>query len=210
MSSRDLAAERPSESADDVHFTHALARAVIGEFSSSGEVVLDPFAGYGTTLIISEQLGRTAVGIELLPERVALIKGRVGAATRVHTGDARDLDQMEIGPVDLCLTSPPYMSSVDHPQNPLTAYTSMDGNYPSYLHDLQAIFLAVKRRLRPGGHLVINAATIRTGDIVTPLAWDLVRELAGHLTFRGETYLRWDQPPPHINGDYCLVFRKDR
>jgi DNA modification methylase len=127
---------------------------------------------------------------------------------RVVEGDARDLDRYTLGTVDLCLTSPPYMNAVDHPQNPLTAYTTLDGDYPRYLAELLDVFLAVKRHLRGGGYLVINAANIRTGDVVTPLAWDIVHALRPHLGFRGETYLRWDRPPETVSGDYSLAFQK--
>lgn len=208
MSAADLEAERPSSATDSVHFTQSLARAFIEEFSSAGDVVLDPFAGYGTTLLVGLQLDRRPIGIELEPERVAIISERVGSAARVIEGDAREMDRYGIGPVDLCMTSPPYMNAVDHPQNPLTGYATLDGHYPTYRKELLGVFLAVERHLRPGGHLVINAANIRTGDAVTPLAWDIAHDLSPHLSFRGETYLRWDRPPPFVSGDYCLVFQK--
>jgi len=39
-------------------------------------VVLDPFAGSGTTTIVAEKLGRNSIGIELNPEYVKIIKKR--------------------------------------------------------------------------------------------------------------------------------------
>ena len=114
--------------------------------------------------------------------------------------------------VGLCLTSPPYMNAVDHPQNPLTAYTTLDGHYQTYLAELGEVFAAVAALLKPGGHLVINAANLDTGGVVTPLAWDIaatVAGAAGRLTFRGEVYLRWDRPLPGITGDYLLIFAND-
>jgi hypothetical protein len=82
------------------------------------------------------------------------------------------------------------------------------GDYSTYLDEILGVFLAVKRRLRHGGYLVINAANIRTGDVVTPLARDIAQALLPHLAFRGETYLQWDHPLDFISGDYCLVFQK--
>ena len=111
-------------------------------------------------------------------------------------GDARQLDRFGLGAVDVCLTSPPYMTRFDHPQNPLTAYTTLDGDYETYLAELLDVFLAVSRHLRTDGYLVINAATIRSGDLVTPLAWDIVHMLRPHLDFQGETYLPGISRPP--------------
>ncbi|MEZ5096161.1 MAG: hypothetical protein R2731_08535 [Nocardioides sp.] len=70
------------------------------------------------------------------------------------------------------------------------------------------MFLAVKRCLRPNGYLVVNAANIRAGGSLTPLAWDIASAVRSHLAFRAATYLHWDIPPPLVSGDYCLVFQK--
>ncbi len=47
--------------------------------TNPGDVVLDPFAGSGTTLVVAEQLGRKSIGIELDAFNVALIRNRVMA-----------------------------------------------------------------------------------------------------------------------------------
>lgn len=39
-------------------------------FTTEGDVVLDPFAGSGTTLSVANQLDRNAIGIEIVPEYV--------------------------------------------------------------------------------------------------------------------------------------------
>ena len=44
-------------------------------------VVLDPFAGSGTTLQVARRLGRRSVGIELQPEYAALARRRSTADT---------------------------------------------------------------------------------------------------------------------------------
>lgn len=74
--------------------------------------------------------------------------------------------------------------------------------------ELGGIFASVARHLEPGGHLVISAANIRTEDSVTPLAWDIGREVTRHLNFRGEIYVEWDKRPKLFSGDYCLVFQR--
>jgi DNA modification methylase len=206
----DLLAERPVGATEDVHFPEALVTALVEEFSGVGDVVLDPFAGYGTTLVVAERLGRRAIGVEILPSQLAIIRRRLTGSAQVLAGDARFLTRLIDTPVDLCVTSPPYMNDVDHPENPLTAYETLDGDYGVYLDEIGSVFGQVASLLRPGGHLVINAANILAGGRVTPLAWDIARVVSEHLVFRQESFLCWDHQPTWMSGDYCFVFQRPR
>ena len=58
----------------------AIAERCIQLTSKSGDYVLDPFAGSGTTLLASEKLGRKWVGIELKPAYIRLIRERLKIA----------------------------------------------------------------------------------------------------------------------------------
>lgn len=65
----------------DAHFATFPAelprRAILAGCPADG-VVLDPFAGSGTTLAVARDLGRKSIGIELNPEYVRLIEKRCG------------------------------------------------------------------------------------------------------------------------------------
>jgi DNA modification methylase len=208
LSHDELRSQRPHGVTEDVHFTESLAAAVIDAYSQPGDVVLDPFAGFGTTPWVATRMGRRAVAVELLDERAAFIRQRLHGGAEIITGDARQLGSLVGGPVDLCLTSPPYMTANGHPQNPLTGYTTADGDYHTYLAELTAVFRQVAELLRPSGHAVLNAANLVTADAVTPLAWDIGQRVSQYLALRQDVFLCWDEQPPGINGDYCLVFQK--
>lgn len=205
----DLVAERPEGTADDIHFTEALAEALIGHASAPGDLVLDPFSGYGTTVAVAERMGRHGIGIELVPEHLAIARRRTAGRGTLLLGNARDVGRLIGGPVDLVLTSPPYMPSADHPENPLTGYATRDGDYATYLRELGGIFRAVAGLLRPGGQLIVNVANVIAPDErVTPLASDLAERIEKHLPLLGVTTLEWDEPPAGLDGDYLLWFAR--
>ena len=139
---------RPEAYGEDVHFSEALVETFVAELSKPGDVVLDPFLGFGTTVAVAERFGRRGVGCEILPERVDYVRGLCPTATVIQ-GDARRLRTLLTDPVDLVITSPPYMTAVDHPENPLTGYRTTDGEYLTYLAELQDVFAQVAGSSRP-------------------------------------------------------------
>lgn len=58
-------------------FPEQLAHDHIITWSRPGDIVLDPFAGSGTTLWVAEHFGRDSIGIEISPEYCELIKKRM-------------------------------------------------------------------------------------------------------------------------------------
>jgi site-specific DNA-methyltransferase (adenine-specific)/site-specific DNA-methyltransferase (cytosine-N4-specific) len=58
-------------------FPEALPEWFIKLFTQEKDVVLDPFAGSGTTLQVAKRLYRHAIGIEIVPEYVEMIKAEL-------------------------------------------------------------------------------------------------------------------------------------
>lgn len=71
-----------------------LVKRIIEVSSNPGDVVLDPFAGSGTTLAVARETGRQAIGIELNPDYVRI------AEARLNCGQKDSLDT-----VSLCVES---------------------------------------------------------------------------------------------------------
>jgi DNA modification methylase len=63
-------------------FPEALPEWFIRLFTKRGDTVLDPFLGSGTTAVVAQRLGRTAIGIELSPAYLQVARDRLaeGAA----------------------------------------------------------------------------------------------------------------------------------
>lgn len=58
-------------------FPEELPRRCISLFSFTGDTVLDPFVGSGTTAAVAARLGRRVYGFDISPRYVALARGRV-------------------------------------------------------------------------------------------------------------------------------------
>lgn len=58
-------------------FPDSLPEWFIKLFTQENDVVLDPFAGSGTTLKVAQKMRRNSIGIEILPEYVELIKSNI-------------------------------------------------------------------------------------------------------------------------------------
>ena len=109
-------------------FPDFVAKRLIRMFTKRGDFVFDPMVGIGTTVVVSRNLDRDALGIELSEKWSNIAKGRLeeipkpietwfdsDEKTRISNDhkiiydDARNLlSHVEKESVDFCLTSPPY------------------------------------------------------------------------------------------------------
>lgn len=192
----------------DIRYPRSLAELFLDEYTQAGDVVFDPFAGYGTTLLVAESMGRVGYGVEFSPRRVDYIRSQIQHPDRIIHGDSRRLDTIGLPLLDFSLTSPPYTPK-HHLENPFTDYTEIGDGYAQYLADLQAIYAAVSRKMKPGARAVIEIANLKSDRGLTMLAWDVARSVSEVLEFEGEVVINWE--PTYGYGydhSYCLIFRK--
>jgi DNA modification methylase len=62
-------------------FPERLPEFFVKLFTSPGDLVLDPFCGSGTVGVVCKKLNRRFIGIEIVPEYVALAQKRIAAAS---------------------------------------------------------------------------------------------------------------------------------
>jgi DNA modification methylase len=192
---------------DDVRMPGSLVVDLLREFTQKGDQVLDPFAGYGTTLYVAEKMGRIGYGVEYDEKRAGFIQGRLKHPEYLIHGDSRRLAKYQLPLFDFCLTSPPYTPKEDD-ENPFTNYAEKGYNYAAYLQDIRAIYTQVAQLLKPRARAVIEIANIKTSQGVTPLAWDVAGEISKILRYEGEIVACWDTYGYGYDHSYCLVFSK--
>lgn len=196
-------------------FPETLAAEFVAFFTKRGQIVLDPMAGTGSTLVACLRSGRHSIGVELNPRyadiaRVVLADERAqlgapadGLIADVVTADAARLTQLGLPPIDYVLTSPPYWDML-HARGAATqakrrASAALDvaysddpadlGNladYDTFLARLVDIYARLQPVLRPGAYLTIIVKNVKKGGHVYPLAWDLGRRLGQVYTLKDE------------------------
>lgn len=136
-------------------FPETLAQEFIEFFTKRGQVVLDPMAGTGSTLVAALRSGRHSYGIELNPDYAEIARQVIadekasleiddGLASEIITGDAALVAEIftdhAIPPIDYVLTSPPYWDML-HAQGAWTqksrrASPHLDVTYSTHPGDL--------------------------------------------------------------------------
>ncbi len=189
---------------EDLRYPQEFVAAMLRQYAPPAAVILDPFAGYGTTLHVAEAMGRAAYGTEPDARRAAFARSRMQHPERLHTASAADLPALGLPPADLVLTAPPFMERAD-PTNPLAGGSG--DTYAAYLHDLAGLFRTVRQAMKPGALAILEVANLRGPSGVTTLAWDVAYALRDVFTFEGEVVLLWDHYAYGYDHSYALHFR---
>lgn len=191
----------------DVRYADGLVEHFLREFTKEGDVVFDPFAGFGTALRVAEAMGRIGYSMEINRQKVVYARSRLKRPGVLIHGDSRRLDGHDLPMFDFCIASPPYMGK-DHTENPFTDYAEQGEGYEQYLRDIQDIYRQVGWRIKPGGRVVIEAANLSNPEGVTTLAWDIAAAVGEVLRFEREVVVLWE-PTYGFGTDhsYCLIFQ---
>lgn len=101
-----------------------IPRNIILRYSQEGDLILDQFAGGGTTLVEAKLLNRNIIGVDINDVAIVRCKEKTdfeyeGANGKVfiHKGDARNLDFIPDNSIDLICTHPPYADIIKYSKN---------------------------------------------------------------------------------------------
>lgn len=173
-------------------------------FTKRGDLVLDPFAGVGSTLKAASLEGRKGIGIELNAKYARLARKRLKIEVNgdplachdqtVKIGDARNvLPKIKKDSVKLVVTSPPYWNILhkkDHKAKQERVTHGLDtqysdnkadlGNiqdYDEFVRELADTLALTRRCLAIGGHLCIVVGDFRHKSNYYMFHADIAREM---------------------------------
>ena len=114
---------------------------LLQRYTKEKELVVDPFAGSGTTLDVARDLKRRALGYDVHPTRKDIFRV-----------DARKLPPELTGKVDFVFMDPPYSTHLDYGPDPRDI-GKLDAAGGEYYRAMEQVFAESHRILRPGRHL---------------------------------------------------------
>ena len=163
-----------------------IPRNVILRYSQEGDLVLDQFAGGGTTLVEAKLLNRNIIGVDV--NNVALTRceektnfEHEGANGKVHlyNGDARKLDFIENESIDLICTHPPYADIIQYSEDIENDLSHL--NMKAFLPEIYEVAKEAYRVLKKDKYCAVLMGDTRKNGMVQPLAFETMEmfRLAG-------------------------------
>ncbi|PRR84484.1 DNA methyltransferase [Clostridium vincentii] len=169
----------------------------IKEFSKPGDLIFEPFAGMGTTIIGAAIQGRRAVGIELekerfvnLTKRIDYYKERYKYIPELINGDSLTFEYPNN--IDLVVTNFPYYNG--------NIEDSEDGNfyniksYNMYLEFIEKVIKRCAESLKKDGYMVAFSENIRNlnGNMISQ-AYDTCNLLKKYMNLKEERIILYEK-----------------
>ena len=204
---RGIGANHPDAKIERQHpapFSFTDIGRLIRFFTKSGQVVLDPFVGVGSTLKACAIENRRGIGIELNPFFAGLCRERLETEVRdmfaqvddqqIIEGDARAvLPTLGDESIDFVVTSPPYWSILqkeDHKAKQERVAHGLATNYgddpldlgniktyEKFLEALVGVFQECRRSLKAGKYMAVVVSDFRHKSRYFMLHSDLAQRL---------------------------------
>ena len=139
---------------------------LLQRYTKEKDLVIDPFAGSGTTLDVARDLNRRALGYDVHPSR-----------KDIFNVDARKLPPELTSKVDFVFMDPPYSTHLDYGDDPRDI-GKLDAAGSEYYPAMEKVFSEVHRVLKPGKHMALYVADSYVhGKAFHPIGFELFSRL---------------------------------
>ena len=156
-----------------------IPRNLILRYSKEGDLILDQFAGGGTTLVEARLLKRDAIGVDINPaalerchEKTSFEYPNAGKVC-IKQGDARRLDFIPDRSIDFICAHPPYADIIhysDDLENDLSRLSVSD-----FLSEMTMVASESYRVLKKGSFCAILMGDTRKNGHVIPMSFDVMK-----------------------------------
>lgn len=144
-------------------------------------MVLDQFAGGGTTLVEAKLLNRDIIGVDVNDTALARCKEKTafeheGADGKVyiHKGDARSLDFIPDNSIDLICTHPPYADIIKYSEDIPEDLSLL--KVKDFLEEMKKVASESYRVLKKGKFCAVLMGDTRQKGCMIPMSFDVMKE----------------------------------
>ena len=149
-------------------------------YSEEKDLVLDQFAGGGTTLVEAKLLNRNIIGVDVNDTALERCKEKIdfeydGADGKVyiHKGDARNLDFIPDGSIDLICTHPPYADIIKYSEDIEADLSHL--KVKDFLEEMNAVAAESYRVMKKGKFCVVLMGDTRQKGHMIPMSFQVMR-----------------------------------
>ena len=157
-----------------------IPRNLLLRYSQPGDMVLDQFAGGGTTLVEAKLLNRNIIGVDVNDTALDRCREKIdfdhdGANGKVylHKGDARNLDFIPDEKIDFICTHPPYADIIkysDDLENDLSRC-----NVKDFLVEMENVAYESYRVLKKGKFCAVLMGDTRKKGCMIPMSFEVMK-----------------------------------
>ncbi|MBR3176553.1 methyltransferase domain-containing protein [Candidatus Saccharibacteria bacterium] len=155
-----------------------IPRNILLRYSKAGDLILDQFAGGGTTLVEAKLLNRNIIGLDVNDEALSRCREktkfkRKGAdgIVKIHKGDARKLCGIKDESIDLICTHPPYADIIHYSEGKDIPEDISNYKIDEFLEQMKAVAGESYRVLKKGKFCAILMGDVRKKGHVIPLSF---------------------------------------
>jgi DNA modification methylase len=156
-----------------------IPRNVLLRYSVEGDWVLDQFAGGGTTLVEAKLLNRNIIGVEVNETAIERCREKCNfeyenvGRVEICRGDARHLNFIKDGSVDLICTHPPYANIIKYSEEIAEDLSLLD--FENFLGQMKFVAIESYRVLKRDKFCAILIGDTRKNGNVIPISFGVMQ-----------------------------------
>ena len=161
-----------------------IPRNLLLRYSKEGDLVLDQFAGGGTTLVEAKLLGRNIIGVDVNDTALERCKEKINfewenaGKVWLHKADARNLDFIPNESIDFICTHPPYANIIQYSEDIEQDLSHL--KVPQFLEEIHKVASESYRVLHNNKFCAILMGDTRQHGHVIPMSFAVMEIFKEH------------------------------
>lgn len=161
-----------------------IPRNILLRYSKENDLVLDQFAGGGTTLVEAKLLNRDIIGVDVndialarCREKTTFNYERANGKVYICKGDSRQLDFIQNNSIDLICTHPPYANIIKYSEDLSNDLSRLNVN--DFLKEMNKVASESYRVLKKDKFCAILMGDTRQKGCMIPISFQVMKIFEG-------------------------------